>query len=190
VPAQALPIQAPVVFGPPPEAPRVVRAFKKIVRWFFEVGFPQTAALVIPARVPPLTILEAAREFSIAVTPVRLTIVESAVVLTFGGPVVTRKQGSTYVINFTLQDANGAVDLTGSTVQLSMRDRHTAVNKITSAGVTVLVPATGSCRYVIQAADVNTASDYEILVTENRADGTIAKYPSEGYEPLSIEPSF
>lgn len=172
---------------PTPDMPRHRRGAQPFLVTGIPVLLPPpfTAPLT-----PPLYIRETAVKLSIAVTPVRLTIVEVAKVLSIGGPVVTRKQGSTYVIDFVLQDANGARDLTGSSVTLSMRNAHTAVNKITAAGVTIVTPATGACRYTVNASDVDTASDYEILVTENRADGTIAKYPSDGYEPLLIEPSF
>lgn len=101
----------------------------------------------------------------------------------------TRKQGSTYPITGTLQDLNGIRNLTGSTVTLSMRDAHTGVLKITNAAVTVSAPTTGAFSCTIQATDVDTSSEYQVEMKEVRSDGTIWKYPSEGYEPLTIQQS-
>lgn len=101
-----------------------------------------------------------------------------------------RKVGSTYPITFTLRDQAGARNLTGSTVTLSMRDARTGVKKISGAAVTVVSAAAGTCKYVVQAANVDTDAVNEIEVREVRADGTLAFYPSSGYEPLTIEESF
>jgi hypothetical protein len=102
----------------------------------------------------------------------------------------TRKQGSTYPITGTLRDLNGPRNLTGSTVTLSMRDAHTAVVKINNAAVTVTSPSNGAFTYSIQATDVDTGSEYQVEMKEVRSDGTIWKYPSDGYEPLTIQQSF
>lgn len=102
----------------------------------------------------------------------------------------TRKVGSTYPITFVLRDQAGARNLAGSVVTLSMRDARTGVKKISAAAVTIVSAADGSCKYAVQAADVDTDAVNEIEVREVRADGTLAFYPSSGYEPLTIEESF
>lgn len=101
-----------------------------------------------------------------------------------------RKVGSTYVLTWTLKDQNGARDLTGSTVTISMRDSKLGTMKITDAAVVLVSAAAGTCKYVVQAADVDTVATYQVMCKETRADGTKARYPSRGYVPMVLEETF
>ena len=109
-----------------------------------------------------------------------------------------RKQGTTYAITGTLYKTTtvagvkttAAQNLTSSTLTLSMRDRKTKVAKISNAAVSIVTPAAGTWSYNVQAADLNSPSGYEIMLTETRGDGTIWKWPSHGYEPLDVEEAF
>lgn len=101
-----------------------------------------------------------------------------------------RKQGSTYAITGTLRNQAGAVNLTGSTVTLSMRDAKTQAVKISSVGVTLTDAVNGRFSLAVLAAYFDTPNPYEIMMLETRADGTKWPYPNSGYEPLVIEESF
>lgn len=101
-----------------------------------------------------------------------------------------RKQGSTYPMTGTLLNGGAAVNLTGSTVTMSMRDASTGALKISNVAVTVVSPAAGTWSYTPIPADVNTPGVYQIEMKEVRGDGSIWYYPSTGYEPLTIEATF
>ncbi len=109
-----------------------------------------------------------------------------------------RKQGTTYAMTGTLYKTTTvagvktttAINLTGSSLTLSMRDRKTKAAKISNAGVTIVTPAAGTWSYAVLAADLDTPNGYEIMLTETRGDGTKWKYPSHGYEPLDVEEAF
>lgn len=101
-----------------------------------------------------------------------------------------RKQGSTYPMTGTLLNGGVAVNLTGSTVTLSMREASTGTLKISNVAVAVLVPTAGTWSYTPTTNDVNTPGAYQIEMKEVRGDGSIWYYPSTGYEPLIIEATF
>jgi len=110
----------------------------------------------------------------------------------------TRKQGTTYPITGTLYNTTTVagvktttpINLTGSSLTLSMRDRKTKIAKLSNVAVTILVPASGTWSYAVQAADLDSPNGYEIMLAETRGDGTKWKYPSKGYEPLDVEEAF
>ena len=98
-----------------------------------------------------------------------------------------RKQGATYPITAQLLVNGVPVDLTGSSVTISMRDASSHVVKILDAAVAVTSPTTGAWSYTPLGTDVDTPATYQVEVHETRADGSKWRYPSHGYEPLIIE---
>lgn len=101
-----------------------------------------------------------------------------------------RKRTDTgYPITATLK-ANGViVDLTGSTVTIWLRNRATGVLKVSGAACTVSSPTTGQVSYTPSSGDVDTSGSYDVEFKQARGDGTMIHYPSDGYEPLTIEDS-
>lgn len=99
-----------------------------------------------------------------------------------------RKQGDTgYPITATLK-ANGVpVDLTGSSVAISLRNRATQTLKVTAAGCTITSPTGGQVSYQPLSTDVDTPGSYDVEFRQTRGDGSTIHYPSDGYEPLVIE---
>lgn len=99
-----------------------------------------------------------------------------------------RKQGDTgYPITATLKANGVAVDLTGSSVAITLRDRATQAVKVNAAGCTITSPTTGQVSYQPLAADVDTPGSYDVEFRQTRGDGSTIHYPSDGYEPLTIE---
>ena len=99
-----------------------------------------------------------------------------------------RKQGDTgYPITATLKANGVAVDLTGSTVAISLRDRAKQELKVTAANCTVTSPTAGTISYQPLSTDVDTPGTYDVEFRQTRGDGSIIHYPSDGYEPLTIE---
>ena len=86
----------------------------------------------------------------------------------------------------TLQDANGAVNLTDATVRFVMEDSAHA-NKV-NAAATITAPATtGQVKYAWVSGDTNTAGIYcgEFVVTF--AGALEATFPNSGYILIQIE---
>lgn len=104
-------------------------------------------------------------------------------------PDFTIKQGDTKPsLVATLQDANGAVDLTNATsVTLHMRSAGSMTNTV-SAAVTITNRAAGAVSYQWQAVDTATAGSYyaEFEVVWN--DGTIETFPDTGNLWIQIVP--
>lgn len=69
----ALPMLPPVVFGPPPEPHKVVRALRRIWRWIGEVGWPRTIPVVSPPLNAPLVAVFDTFELLLDVDDVELT---------------------------------------------------------------------------------------------------------------------
>jgi len=65
------------------------------------------------------------------------------------------------VLSDTITSGGTAVDLTGSTVTLSMRNSLSAALKITGASATVVTPAAGIVQYAWAAGDVDTVGTYK-----------------------------
>lgn len=101
-----------------------------------------------------------------------------------------RKKGDTgYPITATLTANDVAVNLTGSTVTISMVNSVTGAVKIANAACTITSPTNGQVSYQPTAANVDTSGSYNIEFKQVRPDTTIQHFPSSGYEQLSIEES-
>ena len=64
------------------------------------------------------------------------------------------------VFTATLNDASGAINLTGATVRLHLKNVETGTVKVNAAG-TVVTPLTGSVSYTWAGTDTDTAGVYE-----------------------------
>ena len=99
-----------------------------------------------------------------------------------------RKRTDTgYPITATLKANGVVVDLTGSTVAIWLRDRNTQVVKVSGGSCTIVSPTAGTVSYTPASTDVDTSGSYDVEFKQVRGDGTIIHYPSDGYEPLTIE---
>lgn len=99
-----------------------------------------------------------------------------------------RKRTDTgYPITATLLSNGVPVDLSGSTVTISLRDRLTGAIKVNEAGCSLTNPTGGQVSYQPIAADVDTSGSYDVEFKQIRPNATIIHYPSDGYEPLTIE---
>ncbi len=101
----------------------------------------------------------------------------------------TIKRGDTTpALTFSLVDASGvAVNLTtATTVTMVMRSQSGITPKV-SALATVVTPATGAVSYTWTAQDTNLAGRYDVewLVAWN--NGSIQRFPIQGYQSVSIE---
>jgi hypothetical protein len=104
--------------------------------------------------------------------------------------VKSRKRTDTgYPITATLKANGVAVDLTGSTVYITLRNRQTGDKKVNASVCAVTSAVNGQVSYSPVDADVDTAGVYDVEFKQQRPGGTIIHYPSSGYEPLTIEDS-
>lgn len=80
-----------------------------------------------------------------------------------------------------------SVDLTGASVVFNMRDRATKAVKV-SRGTAVVVTATvtPTVKYPWQAADTDTAGDFEGEFEVTFVSGQIETYPNDGFIPIHI----
>lgn len=102
----------------------------------------------------------------------------------------SRKRTDTgYPITATLKANGVAVDLTGSTVYIALRNRQTGEIKVNESICTVTSAVNGQVSYSPLSTDVDTAGVYDVEFKQRRQDGSIIHYPSSGYEPLTIEES-
>ena len=79
------------------------------------------------------------------------------------------KNDKLYSLDFTLQDSEGeALDLTNATLQLKAQ-RHGSDSLAFTGNMTVLVAASGTCRYTVADGDFDEDGLYycEIVVTYN-----------------------
>jgi hypothetical protein len=79
-----------------------------------------------------------------------------------------------------------AVDLTGATVKFLMRREGRSGVKVNSAASVVGDPAAGVVSYQWEAADTDTAGDYEGEFEVTFSDGRVATFPSDGYVPVTV----
>lgn len=92
-------------------------------------------------------------------------------------------------ITATLTANGAAVDLTGSTVTLTMVNSITGAVKINAAACTIVSPTAGTVSYQPTAANMDTCGHYKLEFKQVRPDTTIQHFPSSGYELLTIEES-
>ncbi len=108
-----------------------------------------------------------------------------------------RKQGTTYTITGTLKiesvvsgvKVTSVANLTGSTLTFWMRSKRTGITKLSGVPMTIVAPTLGTWSLSISATYFDTADSYEAEIHEIRGDGTDAKWPSDGYEPVEIQES-
>jgi hypothetical protein len=101
-----------------------------------------------------------------------------------------RKRGDTgYAITATLKANGTVVDLTGSTVTIWLRNRATQALKVSGGVCTIASPTTGQVSYQPSSTDVDTSGMYDVEFKQVQPDTTVIHYPSDGYEPLTIEDS-
>lgn len=102
----------------------------------------------------------------------------------------TRKRHDTgYPPTFTIEDSNGAVDLSAATsVRFIVSNLDTGVIKINAD--TVINPDQvnhkGECTYNWQAVDVDTIGVYRCELRVLWNNGTQTTFPSDGYERLIL----
>ena len=98
-----------------------------------------------------------------------------------------RKKGDRYPMDFVLKE-NGVIitDAAGSSFTLRMVDRRTGTTKF-SAAMTIVSAPLAQVRYTPGAADVDTASDYNLEVDQTRPDATHRHFPSDGFDLLTIQ---
>lgn len=96
-----------------------------------------------------------------------------------------RKVGDTTPFLWTLLNGARGTDLTGMTLRLVMRQRKTNVVKIDNVLITINNVATGDVSYAPTPSDVDTAGIYQIEIYDSVSG---ARWPTDGYEILEIEP--
>lgn len=90
----------------------------------------------------------------------------------------------------TLTDSAGtAVNLTGGTVRLSMRELGSTSNKIDNASATVVSATAGTITYAWAAADTNTTGLY-FMEAEFTNSGSLERtFPNPDFTLVHITPS-
>lgn len=96
-------------------------------------------------------------------------------------------------LDLTLYKPDGTVlDLSpgGTTVKLYLRNRATRALKINGGSMTIETPATGGrVTYGWQAADVDTAAEYDgLIVVDLAGAGIESSYPNDGTFPVVLLP--
>jgi len=86
-------------------------------------------------------------------------------------------------LEFTIKQDGSAVDLTGATVKFYMKNRDTGNVKINGVACTLVVAASGTCKYVWQSGDTDTVGTFVAEVEVTFSGGTV----QTGYENLTIE---
>lgn len=79
-----------------------------------------------------------------------------------------------------------AADLTGATVKFLMRREGRSDAKVDAEASVVGDPAEGIVSYQWQAADTDTAGDYEAEFEVTFSDGRVATFPSDGYISVKV----
>ena len=95
-------------------------------------------------------------------------------------------------LDSTLQDADGAVDLTNTIVQFVVRDseNNEVVNQSTTGSLVTIQSATaGTVRYKWAAVDLSTAGRFYAEWTVDFQDDTKARFPNTGHIPMVIKPA-
>jgi hypothetical protein len=87
------------------------------------------------------------------------------------------KGDTKYYLNFTLQDESGnALDLTDSTIKLKVQKPGAAELKVDGA-VSIVSAVAGTCRYLVQATDFDTAATYNAEIEVTYQNGQILTFP-------------
>lgn len=86
----------------------------------------------------------------------------------------------------TLKQAGTAIDLTGCTVTIFVRNRNTQVLEINGGAVTLVTPASGTVRYDWASGDVDTAGEYDLQWKITLPSGKVTHVPNDGYDRLVI----
>ena len=96
------------------------------------------------------------------------------------------------LVEETLRDAGGAIDLTGSTsvrVVLEDQDANEIVNESsTGANVTITSSTAGQVRYKWQAADLSSEGNYYLEWKVTFGDATVARFPNTRHIHLTVKP--
>jgi hypothetical protein len=101
---------------------------------------------------------------------------------------LTIAEGTTANLDFTLTADGAAVNLTGATVTLVLKDK--SGTEITTTGnVSVVTAASGKVRYAPDAADLGaSATPHRARFKVADSGGLIAYYPSGKADPWTITP--
>jgi hypothetical protein len=104
---------------------------------------------------------------------------------------ITIKRGSRLpAATFQVTKTNGdPVSLTGCTVTLRIRDRHTGTLIVNDAAVSVIDAEQGQCSYAWAAADTQTAREGLAEVTVTNGSSLPLIVPTLGYTPVHITDS-
>jgi hypothetical protein len=101
----------------------------------------------------------------------------------------TMKQGDTRPKLVVLLTSNGsAIDLTGATVRLLMREEGSLSPGVETTGSTDVTSAlSGEVTWTPDAADTADAGTYELEFEVTHADGGIETFPNDGYGTLVLK---
>lgn len=81
-----------------------------------------------------------------------------------------------------LKDGNGVpVNITGATIAFSMRVKPAGTVKVSLGAGTVVDGGGGLVQYAQATGDVDTADIYETEWKVTYSDGTIQRFPNDGY---------
>lgn len=87
------------------------------------------------------------------------------------------KSDKLYDINFTLQDANAvAFSLVGVTTLLFKAQKQDSASLKFSGSMTIIIAASGTCKYTVQATDFDTAGDYYAEIEATFSDNKIITF--------------
>jgi hypothetical protein len=101
-----------------------------------------------------------------------------------------RKKGSTRTETLTVADANGAVDLTGTTVKIVVaRSGATTPKVFATCTVSNQTTAKGQCVWTPVANDVNETGAFLVELHVTWGSGEKWVFPSDGYLEMVITDS-
>jgi|TARA_Y100001951_G_C11113819_1_gene168969 hypothetical protein len=91
-------------------------------------------------------------------------------------------------LEFVLRDANrNLVNLTGATVQFSMRAHPAGTTKVSLQSCTLVEAVAGRGKYPWAAANTDTADVYEGEIKVTFADGGLQRFPGNGYIIITVK---
>ena len=98
------------------------------------------------------------------------------------------KQGDTVdQIKRRLKDGNGVpANITGATVAFSMRVKPAGTVKVSLGAATIVDAGDGIVQYAQVAGDVDTADVFEAEWKVTYSDGSIQRFPNDGYFDVVI----